>query len=104
MKVVISASRRTDIPAFYLPWLIHCIQVRFADIVTPRGMKKRVDLHPDRVHSIVLWSKNFRHFLARKDAFKEYHLYFHFTVNDCPELEPNIPSLNERLGQVKALA
>ncbi|HPN55810.1 MAG TPA: DUF1848 family protein [Candidatus Omnitrophota bacterium] len=104
MKTVISASRRTDIPAFYLPWLIHSIQMGFADIVTPRGMKKRVDLHPDRVHAIVLWSKNFRHFLSRKDAFQDYNLYFHFTLNDCLELEPNIPSLKERLAQGKALA
>ena len=103
MKTIISASRRTDIPAFYMPWLIQCIQAGFADIVTPRGTHKRVDLHPDQVHSIVFWSKNFCHFLRRKDLFKDYHLYFQFTVNDCPELEPHIPGLKERLGQVKSL-
>jgi len=104
MKTVISASRRTDIPAFYLPWLIDCLQKRSAEIVTPRGLKKCVNLHPDHVHSLVLWSKNFHHFLKRKSAFKEYRLFFHFTLNDCPPLEPNIPDLQERLAQAQALA
>ncbi len=104
MKTVISASRRTDIPAFYLPWFIDCLKQGYADIIIPRGLPKRVDLQPDAVHSIVLWSKNFRPFLKRRSEFKKYRLYFQFTVNDCAVLEPRVPGLPERLEQVRELA
>jgi len=63
----------------------------------------RVSLKKEDVHSIVFWSKDFSKFLQQASEFSDYNLFFHFTVNDCKELEPNIPSLNQRLLQVKKL-
>ncbi|MHC1592009.1 MAG: DUF1848 family protein, partial [Candidatus Helarchaeales archaeon] len=58
MKTVISASRRTDIPAFYLDWFIERIHEGFVDVKNPfyPKQKSRVSLRKEDVHSIVLWS------------------------------------------------
>ena len=92
MKEVISASRRTDIPAYYLDRLISFIKQRFAEVKNPfSGVKYVVSLRPDDVHTLVLWSKNFRLFLGKSSFFEYYNLYFLFTINDMPHLEPGIP-------------
>jgi len=54
MKTVISASRRTDIPAFYLPWFIKKIEQGYINISNPFNRKqiKRVDLSPEEVGNI----------------------------------------------------
>ncbi|MCD6452572.1 MAG: DUF1848 domain-containing protein [Acidobacteria bacterium] len=104
LKQVISASRRTDIPAFYLDWLIDGIKKGYVAVRNPySGEERKVSLLPEDVHTIVLWSKDFGRFLKKRDAFSQFSLFFNFTVNDCPELEPNIPPLPERLRQVAEL-
>ena len=105
MPEIISASRRSDIPAFYLPQLIDYIRQGFAEVVNPfSGVISRVDLNPESVHTLVLWSKDYGKFLREEDAFREYSLYFLFTVNDMPDLEPWLPPLGERLDQARELA
>ena len=108
-KIVISASRRTDIPAFYMPWFMAQITGGSFEVVNP--FNQRVSAVPatvDRVDTIVFWSKNFGPFIENgygPQLLKlGYHLFFNFTVNsDCPELEPNIPPLRQRLGQLEYL-
>jgi hypothetical protein len=105
MNTVISASRRTDMPACYLDRLIGFIRRGFAETVNPwSGRATRVELAPETVHTLVLWSKNFAPFLMRSHEFDAYRLYFLFTVNDMPELEPSLPTLARRLDQVRELA
>lgn len=105
MKKVISASRRTDMPAFYLDRLTGFLRQGFADVPNPySGRPARIDLKPENVHTIVLWSKNFSRFLRQREHFCDYNLYFHFTINDMPSLEPSVPPLGDRLGQLRDLA
>ena len=105
MKEIISASRRTDMPGFYLDKIINCIEKGYAGVRNPfSGKIYEISLDPVSVHTIVLWSKNFRPFLKNKNYFNRYKLYFLFTINDMPELEPNVPSLEERFGQLSELA
>lgn len=105
MKEVISASRRTDMPACYLDRLLGFIEQGYAGVSNPySGKKAIIDLKPGNVHTIVLWSKNFGKFLEKSGCFSKYHLYFLFTINNMPDLEPGIPPLSERLAQVKELA
>lgn len=106
-KTVISASRRTDIPAYYLDWLIERVGAGYADVVHPfdRSRVRRVPLGPEDVHTIVFWSKNYAEFLKRRATFDRFRkLYFQFTVNDCELLEPRVPPLQSRLEQTKVLA
>ena len=105
LKEVISASRRTDMPAYYLDRLICFIQQGFAEVRNPfSGKKYSVSLLPENVHTLVLWSKNFKYFLEKSTYFKDYNLYFLFTINDMPYLEPGIPGLENRLDQLDELA
>lgn len=104
MKQVISCSRRTDVPAFYLPWLIKCIKRGYAEVLNWHNNRwYKVSLRPEDVHTVVLWSKNFRPFLAHRLHFNDYHLFYNFTLNSCPRLEPKLPPLQERLAQMREL-
>ena len=82
MKSIISASRRTDIPAFYLRGFMDAIRATEIIVPNPFYTKNiyRVDLRPESVEWIVFWSRNYRNFLQHKDYFKEYNLFFHFTI------------------------
>jgi len=108
-KIVISASRRTDIPAFYMPWFMEQLARGFFEVANPYNQHiSIVAATPERVHSIVFWSKNFGPFI-KGDWDLRLHamgfgLFFHFTINsENSVLEPNIPPLQERLEQLAEL-
>jgi hypothetical protein len=113
---VISASKRTDIPAFYLKWMIARCQGGWVDVPNPMSRRaadplKRlthVSLLPEHVLAIVWWSKNYAVYERFHQAFAPYHCqYFHFTINsrreDLAWLEPDVPPLAEVLRQVRFL-
>ncbi|MEW6674196.1 MAG: DUF1848 domain-containing protein [Thermodesulfobacteriota bacterium] len=108
-QIVISASRRTDIPAFYMPWFMERAAHGFFEVVNPfNGQVSKVAATPERVHTVVFWSKNFGPFLkggyGEKLQQRGYHLFFNFTVNStAPLLEPRVPPLEERLKQLEEL-
>ena len=115
MKIVkspiISCSRRTDIPAFLMDWVIDRIQIGYVDVVNPFNRKQvsRVSLKPEDVKCWVWWSKNFKGWIKNYErctqVFKSYKgHYFQFTINSPSELEQNLDiSLEERFDQVKWL-
>jgi len=108
-RIVLSASRRTDIPAFYMKWFMGCIDKGAFEVVNPYNQRvSQVPATPDRVHTILLWSKNFGPFISgdygKLLEKRGYRLFFNFTVNsDTAVLEPNVPALRERLGQMQTL-
>ena len=109
-KVVLSASRRTDIPAFYMPWFMKGIKSGVFEVVNPFNRRvKKVPATPTDVHTIVFWSKNFGLFL--KEGYGHnlqkagYNLFFNFTINSyAPILEPHVPPLDVRLEQLEQLS
>jgi hypothetical protein len=109
-RIVLSASRRTDIPAFFMPWFMAGIDAGQFEVQNPyNGQTKFVAASPQQVHSIVFWSKNFGPFLDQGYAAtlvqRGYRLFFNFTINSTqPVLEPGLPPLNERLEQLTRLA
>jgi hypothetical protein len=108
-RIVISASRRTDIPAFYMDWFMEQIKKGVFEVTNPYNRHKFIiPATPDKIHTIVFWSKNFASFI--KGGFGEkllrvgYNLFFNFTINsDIPLLEPWVPSLEQRLDQLRDL-
>jgi hypothetical protein len=108
-KIVLSASRRTDIPAFYMPWFMAHVKKGQFTVVNPFNRRESiVPATPDHVHSIVFWSKDFEAFI--KEGFGQqlqkrgYNLFFNFTINsDAPLLEPHVPPLSDRLAQLGEL-
>jgi len=107
--IILSASRRTDIPAFYMDWFMQGIREGGFEVTNPYNRNvSRVPASPEAVHSIVFWSKDFRPFLdgGYGEALNRmgYHLFFNFTVNSASEwLEPGIPPLDERLETLRRL-
>jgi len=97
MKTVISASRRTDIPAYYLKWFMDKIEEGEITVQNPIYKKKitRIDLSPESVEWVVFWSRNYKNFLNNRSFFDRYRLFFHFTIiSHHPVLEKiNIPQI-----------
>jgi hypothetical protein len=108
-RIVVSASRRTDIPAFYMPWFMERLMAGGWPRINPVSRQAGVvPSSPERVHSIVFWSKNFGPFLAGGygERLRQlgYGLAFNFTVNSSDRrLEPRVPPLDTRLDQLAAL-
>lgn len=80
--MIISASRRTDIPAFYSDWLINRIREGFVLVRNPMNAHSisKVSLAPDVVDAIVLWTKNPVNILPHLHHFESYLYYFQFTI------------------------
>jgi hypothetical protein len=108
-KNVISASRRTDIPAFYMEWFMKELALGRFVVENPySGQTFNVPVSPEITDTLVFWSKNFGPFLS--GGFGEtlqamgYHLFFNFTINsEDPVLEPEVPPLDARLDQLSDL-
>ena len=107
LKEIISASRRTDLPQWFLPEVLRWFKQGFVDVPNPFSRKLyRVELVPAAVHSIVWWSKDFSRWLERASAFEEYTNTFQFTINteQGTFLEPGIrTTLDERIAQFLTL-
>lgn len=105
---IISASRRTDIPAFYGNWLMKRIAAGFAGYINPfNGKKYIVSLKKDDIASIVLWSKNFSPFQDNAVLLKDegYPLFFNYTITGLPSLfEPGAPPESESVESIKYLS
>ncbi len=109
-KIVISASRRTDIPAFYMPWFVEQLETGSFEVVNPFNQRVSVvPATPRKVHTIVFWSKNFGPFIHQDfgdHLLKQgYNLFFNFTINSVNTiLEPNVPPLRARFDQLEYLS
>jgi hypothetical protein len=110
MKKVISASRRTDLVAFFPEWLTSVIKEEKAQVYGPSGRVYSVDLRPENVHSFVLWSKNYDNLIKKRSQFRDGlrkydQLYFHFTITGLGGsfIEKNVPEPAAALEQLEPL-
>lgn len=81
--MILSVSRRTDIPAFYSDWFFNRIHEGYVDVRNPMNAHQvsRIKITPDVVDCIMFWTKNPYNMLMRLDELKEYNYYFQFTIN-----------------------
>ena len=77
--MIISASRRTDIPSYYSEWFINRIKEGFVYVRNPMNIHQisRIPLSPDVIDGIVFWTKNPIPMLSKLDALEKYMYYFH---------------------------
>lgn len=105
--MIISASRRTDIPAFHSQWFLNRIREGYVvvDHHPGSGRLYRVPLTPDLVDCIVFRSKNPAPMVGKIDALSDYRLCFNITMN-CygHEMEANVPGLQERIETFRKLS
>ena len=107
--MIISASRRTDIPAFYTDWFLRRIEEQYCIVANPFNPRQvaRVSLAPADVDAIVFWTKDARPLVPHLDRLNilGYRYYFQYTVNGYGELfEPHVPPLDECIDTFCELA
>jgi len=85
--MIISASYRTDIPAFYGDWFINRLNAGYCMVANPYGGKPyRVSLRREHVDGFVFWTKNLGPFLPKLQEIKERGFPFlvQYTINGYP--------------------
>ncbi|NMW22070.1 MAG: DUF1848 domain-containing protein [Chlorobiaceae bacterium] len=93
--MIISASRRSDIPAFYGEWLVNRLRAGEVLVRNPMQAKQvsRISLSPEVVDALVFWTKNPENFLSRLPEIDSlgYTYYFLFTITPYDVmLEPGV--------------
>ena len=107
--IIVSASRSTDIPAFYADWFLHRLKVGYSAWTNPfNGVRSYVAY--DKTRLIVFWSKN-PHPLLDKGGCLDYltekgiNCYIQYTLNDyvTEKLERGVPPSQDRIDTFKRL-
>lgn len=115
--MIVSVSRRTDIPQHYAAWFFQRLAAGEALVRNPMNPRQvsRLRLGPDTVDGWVFWSKYPAPMLPHLDALAGYPYYFQFTLTGYgQDLEPGVPDkdgqvvplfleLSQRLGPERVL-
>lgn len=106
--MIVSASRSTDIPAFYSDWFFHRLKIGYSAWKNPfNGVYSYVSY--EKTKFIVFWSKNPRPLLSHLDKLKTMNggigCYIQYTMNDYDNegLEKGVPPLADRIDTFKRL-
>lgn len=98
--MILSVSRRTDIPNYYSEWFINRIKEGYLYVKNPMNAHQisKIDLSPEVVDCIVFWTKNPINMIDKLDAIKDYQYYFQITLTGYGEdVEPGLPDKNKVL-------
>lgn len=114
--MIISVSRRSDIPAFYSDWFLNRLNEDFVLVRNPMNpnLVSRINLDEEFVDCLVFWTKNPAPLLEKLDRLKNYHYYFLFTITSYGrDLEINLPpkekvvdtfiKLSKKIGKEKVI-
>ena len=104
--VIVSASRSTDIPAFYADWFFYRLEKGYSAWTNPfNGIKSYVSYENTRF--IVFWSKNPKPLIPHLSKLRDRNIncYIQFTLNDyvAEGLEKSVPSVDERIQTFRDL-
>ena len=98
--MILSVSRRTDIPNYYSEWFVNRIKEGYLYVKNPMNAHQisRINLSPDIVDCIVFWTKNPINMLDKLDEFKDYQYYFQITLTGYgKDVEPGLPDKKREL-------
>ena len=107
--MIVSASRRTDIPCHYMEWFMNRVRAGHALVRNPMNAAQvsRVPLTPDVVDGIVFWTKDAQNLLPHLDELEArgYHFYVQFTITPYEgPLEPGIRPKRAVMDTFEALS
>lgn len=105
--MIVSVSRRTDIPAFYSEWFYKRIEAGFVHVINPMNTKQvsKIALDPEHVDCFVFWTKDARPMTKDIDKLDKFNYYFQYTITGYgPEVEKNIKNKNEIIENFKFLS
>ncbi|MEY8355652.1 DUF1848 domain-containing protein [Lachnospiraceae bacterium 54-53] len=92
--MILSASRRTDIPNYYSDWFLNRIKAGYSYVRNPMNIHQvsEINISPDVVDCIVFWTKNPEPMLGKLEQLKDYKYYFQFTLTGYgKDIEPFLP-------------
>lgn len=100
--MILSASRRTDLPSLYPEWLYN--RLREGCVIVPNpyrtGHAVKLMFSPETVDCIVFWTKNpipLEPYLSRIERLGYPNYYFSYTITAFGgEEEPNLPPLDRK--------
>lgn len=93
--MILSVSRRTDIPQYYSDWFFNRMKEGFLYVKNPMNSHQvsRIELSPDLV---VFWTKNPEPMMKRIDELGEIPYYIQFTLTGYGRgMEPGLPDKRE---------
>lgn len=106
--MILSASRRTDIPCLYVPWLMNRLRAGSVLVRNPMNHHQvsRVSLAADVIDCAVFWTKHGASLLPHLDEIEtHWPFYFQYTLNGYGRaLEPGLPALEARLDTLRQLS
>ncbi len=105
--MIVSVSRRTDIPALYSDWFFNRLAEGYVLVQNPRNPNRfsKVLLNPHVIDCLIFWSKNPYPMIARLDELKEYKYYFQFTLTPYEnDIEAKLPPVAKRIEIFKQLS
>lgn len=107
--MIVSASRRTDIPAFFGDWFLNRVREGYALVPNPYNPKRftRVPLTPDAAELVVFWTKNAGPFLPALDELNRrgFRYCFEYTLTGYgPDIEPGLGDKREAKETLLLLA
>lgn len=107
-SIILSVSRRTDVPAFYSEWFMNRVREGRVEYLHPYGGRRvEVSLDPESVAAVVFWTKDFLPMLERLDELEErgFGRYLvHFTITGLGRgWEPRAPSKEKSVDTLRRL-
>ena len=106
--MIISASYRSDIPAFHASWFLACLEQGKAVVANPySGVPAPIDLRPQAVDAYVFWTRNPRPFRSALDLVRAQArpAILQFTILGYPrDLDPNVPAPGDAIAQAHDVA
>lgn len=105
--MIVSVSRRTDVPALYGQWFVNRLKEGFVYQVNPFNRKQvhRIPLSKDAVDAFVFWTKNPAPFMKHLPHLKGIPFYFHFTLTPYDEtVEPAFKDKTKLLESFRHLS
>jgi len=98
--VILSVSRRTDIPNYYPEWFCERVREGFVYVRNPMNVHQvsKINISPDVVDCIVFWTKNPEPMMRYLDELDTYNYYFQFTLTGyAKDIERNVPDKKEKM-------
>jgi len=98
--MILSVSRRTDIPNYYSEWFLNRIKEGYLYVRNPMNIHQvsKIDISPEIVDCIVFWTKNPEPMLDKLEQLKDYKYYFQFTLTGYgKDMEPALPHKKDQM-------
>lgn len=105
--MILSVSRRTDIPAFFSEWFYNRVKEGFTYVRNPMNIHQisKIPINTEVVDCIVFWTKNPEKMIHSLDELNKYNYYFQFSVNPYnQEIEKSVPRKKRIFDTFKKLS